>query len=632
MNETRVRRILTGLLFVLVGAASAATAAPGPQQGQARCEDLYSKREAHVPMRDGVELFCSIYEPRDRSREYGILLCRTPYSCRPYGPDAYRPRVGPSRYAMDHGFIIVYQDVRGRWMSDGRYDNMRPHVAGDPVVDGKPAIDESSDTYDTIEWLLAHVENHNGKVGIWGISYPGFYAAAALPEHHPALVCASPQAPIGDFFFDDFHHQGAFLLSYFLATAVFGYQKEGRTTESWYSMVRPETPDGYQFYLELGALSNASEYYGQDNEFWTQIVEHPNYDEFWQARSIVPHLQNVDTAVMTVGGWFDAEDLYGPLNIYRELEARGGGAFNMLVMGPWGHGDWAREREVQVCGDVVFGEDLSTWYQTQVELPFFRHFLEGAPAPDLPEALLFDTGVKEWRKLDRWPPAVDTRSLYLRAGGALAFGRPREQEAPFATYLSDPAKPVPYTEDVKVVFTPRSYMAEDQRFASRRPDVLVYQTPVLEEDLTVAGEIFAHLQVSTTANAADWVVKLIDVYPGDTPDDPRGPDGVRLGGMQQMVRSEVMRARFRNGHHQAEPMVPGVITEVTVPLQDVLHTFKKGHRIMIHVQSTWFPLIDRNPQRFVPNIYQAKDSDFLSAMHRVYHSPAYASHLEFRTL
>lgn len=575
-------------------------------RGAARAEELYAKSEHRIRMRDGVELHTAVFVPRELDEPRGILLKRTPYSCRPYGPGAYPAIVGPSEAAMEHGFIVVLQDVRGRWMSDGTYDNMRPHVPGDA------AIDESSDTWDTIEWLVENVPGNNGRVGMWGISYPGFYCTAALPEHHPALVCSAPQASIADFFFDDFHHQGAFLLSYLTATPTFGHQKTERTTTPWYAPMPTEGKDAYAFFLGLGPLSNATPLLGEDNVFWEQLREHPNYDSFWRARSILPHLRDVSTRTLIVGGWYDAEDLYGPLQIYRALERDDPGGENCLVMGPWSHGDWARSGSragQQVVGDLDFGTGLSDMFAEEVELPFFVHHLEGGPAPNLPEALVYDTGARRWEHLDAWPPA-DSRAEVLRLapGGVLSSTADAAGNAPLATFVSDPADPVPYREEVPFRFTPRPYMGEDQAFVLGRPDVLVFETEPLEAPLTVAGPIDARLVVSTTGTDADWIVKVVDVHPA--------ADGERP--VHEMVRSEVARARFREDMARPVPMEPGAPTEVLVKLQDVLHTFPKGHRLAIHVQSTWFPLIDRNPQRFVPNIYEAEADDFRAATHTVH--------------
>jgi putative CocE/NonD family hydrolase len=588
---------------------------------------MYEKREVLVPMRDGVRLLTQIYAPRDGTTQYPILLKRTPYGVGRYGPTNYPPGVGPNRYSFRDGYIFVYQDVRGRYMSEGLYDNMRPHVAGDG------AIDESSDTYDTIEWLLANVPNHNGKVGMWGTSYPGFYVTAAIPEAHPALVASMPQAPIADFYFDDLHHHGAFTLPYWILTPLTGIQKDGPQTEDWWTLPQPGTRDAYQFYLELGPLKNSDRWFGPENFFWKQLTEHPNYDEFWQARNILPHLKDVDHAVMTVGGWFDAEDLYGPLNIYRSLEAKNPGICNVLVMGPWQHGGWNWDRSPHMVGDIDYGDNISGRHQREVEAVFFRHFLKGVGDPPDFEALVFDTGRKEWRQFSAWPPnGAKAARLFLRADGALSRTSPREAEAAFTEYVSDPNEPVPYTDRIRFQYTPRRYMNEDQRFADRRGDVISFRTDVLEQDLTVAGDILAHLEVSTTGTDADWVVKLIDVYPDDEPDGEHTPEGIVLGGYQQMVRSEIIRGRFRESYEHPRPFVPSEVTDVDLPLQDVLHTFRAGHRVMIHIQSSWFPLFDRNPQTYVDNIFAADEMDFQRATQRIFHSPANASYVEVKTI
>lgn len=589
----------------------------------------YSKAEVKIAARDGNLLHTVIYSPKDQSKTYPIIMNRSPYSCRPYG-DQIPGRLGPSEIMEREGYIFVKQDVRGRWNSEGDYDNMRPNIEGD-----EKAIDESSDTYDTIEWLINNVPNNNGKVGMWGISYPGFYTAAALPEHHPALVAASPQAPIGDFFFDDFHHNGAYLLSYFSATAVFGYQHNGPTTQSWYKMIQPGSQDAWQFYTMLGPLSNANQYYGEDNFFWQQLVEHPNYDEFWQKRSIIPHLKNVKTNVMTVGGWFDAEDLYGPLNIYRSIEKNSPDTFNSLVMGPWSHGDWSRPMETAVVGKLGFGENVSTYYQKNIEAPFFRHFLKGEGDKPKFEALVYDTGRRQWDSYDAWPPAnAETQKVFLRADKKLSFEAPVEGEKASSEFISDPNDPVPYRDrqDISLRFTPRPYMSDDQRFATFRDDVLVFETEVLTEDLTVAGDIIANLKVSTDQSAADWVVKIIDVFPKDQPWIKGTREDVVLGGYQQMVRSEIMRGRFRNSFEKPEPFVPNEVTEVRIPIQDIYHTFKPGHKLMVQIQSTWFPLIDRNPQKYVDNIFKAEPADFVRAKHNVFHDPKNSTHIEIKVL
>lgn len=611
-----------------------------PNEDSLFIRNNYQKYEYQIPMRDGTKLFTAVYVPKDASKDkkYPFLMQRTCYSVAPYGVERYPNRLGPNKFLMREKYIFVYQDVRGRWMSEGTWTNMTPHIPNKSKKN-KSQVDESSDTFDTIEWLLKNVAYNNGRVGQWGISYPGFYTIASAVEAHPALKASSPQAPIADFFFDDFHHNGAYMLSYFIATTVFGYAPPQPTDKAWYNdkYVRPNTPDGYQFFLDLGSLKNASKYYKEDNFFWQELSNHPNYDEFWQKRSILPHLKNFKHAVMTVGGWFDAEDLYGPLNIYKTLERNNPNMYNTLVMGPFGHGDWARETGHHRHNHIYFGDSISTFYQREIESTFFRHFLKekGDGKTGLPEAYLFDTGKKVWRSFDKYPSAQAQKvQLYLHEDGSLRPDQAPTQAESFSEYISDPKKPVPYTENLRSMlnFTPRAYMSEDQRFAGRRPDVLVFQTEVLQEDITLGGEILAKLLVSTTGTDADWIVKLIDVYPPNEPNSPHTPEGVFLGGYQQMVRSEVMRGRFRNSFEKPEPFVPNQPTEVTFRLQDVLHTFKKGHRIMIQIQSTWFPLIDRNPQKFVDNIFKAEDSDFIKATHRIYHDARRPSAIEVEVL
>ncbi|PXX29905.1 CocE/NonD family hydrolase [Arenibacter sp. ARW7G5Y1] len=585
--------------------------------------DFYDKTEVAIPMRDGIKLHTTIYSPKDTSKKYPIIMSRTPYSCRPYGSNEYKALISPNRKMMKEGNIVVYQDVRGRWNSEGVYDNMRAFIPN--KKNGE--VDEASDTYDTIEWLINNVKNHNGNAGIWGISYPGFYATYSLLDAHPALKAVSPQAPIGDFFFDDFHHNGAYLLSYWRATAVFGYMKDQPTTEEWYTFPELGTEDQYQFFLDAGPLSNLDKYYKEDNVFWQQLKEHPNYDDFWQKRGIIQHLENIKPAVMTVGGWFDAEDLYGPLNTYGHIE-KNSSNYNTIVMGPWSHGDWSKETKRQAIGNVYFGDDISKFYQENIETRFFNHFLKGEGATtNLPEAYVFDTGSKEWKTFNAWPPKNTSKETYsLQRNQRL--GQIATREYSFQEFISDPKKPVPYSEDIKMVFTPRKFMTDDQRFAARRPDVLLFETEPLEEPLTLAGDIMAKLSVSTTGTDADWIVKIIDVYPADHKDYEETQDYLKMGNYHQMVRSEVMRGRFRNDFSKPEPFVPKEATQVNIQLQDVFHTFKKGHKIQVQVQSTMFPYIDINPQTYVENIFQAKPEDFQKQTHRVYNT----SLIEFTVL
>jgi uncharacterized protein len=604
-------RILLLLLFSI-----ASTALYAQNQDSIYVRQHYDKFEYQIPMRDGIKLFTVVYVPKDKSKTYPILLNRTPYNAS--SSTDWKLRGRPSNFLVKDGYILAYQDVRGRYMSEGLYDNMRPNIPGnDPK--NKKAIDESSDTWDSIEWMLKNIKSNNGRVGMYGISYPGFYSAAALPDAHPALKAVSPQAPIADFFFDDFHHMGAYLLSYTPAFSVFGIQKKENTRTNWYTeeqrrMYSSPVKDAYDFYLRLGPLKNITEKYHHDNFFWQQIIDHPNYDTFWQRRNILPHLKNVKPAVMTVGGWLDAEDLYGPLSIYKTIEKTSPNAKNMIVMGPWAHGDWARENGKSIHNHIYFGDSISTFYQREIERQFFNYHLKNDGTDNLPEAYMFNTGIKQWQKFDVWPPKeYPSVRFYFGENGKLSLDKPINENAMFS-YVSDPDKPVPYTSEIEgLTFTPRRYMSDDQRYASRRPDVLTFETDTLMNDVTIAGEILAKLKVTMTGTDADFVVKLIDVYPQYHPEYEHNPKNVTMGGYQQLVRAEVFRGRFRNSFEKPQPFIPGQVSDVNVPLQDVLHTFKKGHRIMIQIHSTWFPYIDRNPQKYVDNIYKADEKDFIKS-------------------
>lgn len=583
----------------------------------------FEKSEHLITMRDGIQLYTIVYVPKDHSKKYPFLLNRTCYNVQSYAD--YKTRSQPSDYLVRDKYILVYQDVRGRYMSEGTFDNMRPNIPGNNPKN-KTDIDESSDTWDTIDWLIKNIQPNNGRVGMYGISYPGFYAAAAIPDAHPALKASSPQAPIADFFFDDFHHMGAFLQSYTTSFAVFGYQKKEQTKEDWFTdeimrFYSQNIPDGYVWNLRQGPLKNITANYHYDNFFWQQLVEHPNYDDFWQKRSLLPHLKNVKHAVMTVGGWFDAEDLYGPLNIYKTIEANSTEAKNTIVMGPWDHGGWAWESGKTTHNDIYFGDSISTFYQREIERKFFAFYLKDEEQPGLPEAYMFDTGAKRWETFDNWPPKhIPPVKLYFGANEKLSVNQPTTKETAFE-YISDPAKPVPYRSQIeRLVFTPSRFMSDDQRHASRRPDVLTFETDTLSKDMVLAGEIMAKLKVSMTGTDADFVVKLIDVYPDNHPNYEQNPKNIVMAGYQQLVRAEVFRGRFRNSFEKPEPFKPNKIADVEFPLQDILHTFKKGHRIMIQIHSTWFPYIDRNPQKYVDNIFLAEEEDFIKSEIRIYGS------------
>ncbi|HEY1025211.1 MAG TPA: CocE/NonD family hydrolase [Sphingobacteriaceae bacterium] len=590
--------------------------------------DNYTKMERYIPMRDGKKLFTSIYIPKDRTKKYPIMLNRTPYTVSPYGEKKYKKNLGPSMLFAREGYIFVYQDVRGKWMSEGTFEDVRPHNAGKKV---KADIDESSDTYDTIDWLIKNLPANNGRVGIYGISYPGFYSTASLPGAHPALKAASPQAPVTDWFIgDDFHHNGAFfLMDAFNFYSSFGVPRpKPITPDQGPKPFKHYTSDNYKFFLELGPLKNVkARYFGDSIKFWNDLMSHGNYDDFWKARNIRPHLTDIKPATMVVGGFFDAEDTFGALATYQAIEKQNANNNNMLVMGPWFHGGWARSTGEQF-GDINFGQPTSTWYQQHVEFPFFQYHLKSRPAPELPEALVFETGANEWKRFEAWPPKnAVSKNLYFHADGKLSFQAPKASNS-FDEYVSDPNKPVPYEDGIHLRRT-REYMIGDQRFASRRPDVMVYQTDILADDITLAGPIIADLMVATSGTDADYVVKLIDVYPDDYRNED--PKGTELGGYQMLVRGEVMRGKFRNSFEKPEPFIPNQITEVKYNIPDVAHTFKKGHRIMIQVQNSWFPLVDRNPQTFV-DIYTADENDFQKATHRIYHDNKNPSHLKLSVI
>lgn len=614
--------ILFGFFYLL-------TILPSYSQDESFLEDSiymranYSKIERMIPMRDGVKLFTAIYIPKVQGQTYPFLMTRTPYSCAPYGENNFSGRILGYRHLLREGFIFVVQDVRGRYMSEGQFVDVRPHL---PNKKSKTDTDESTDTYDTVEWLLTNVPNNNGRVGIFGISYPGFYSTAALPDAHPAIKAVSPQAPVTDWFEgDDFHHNGAFfLMDGFGFYYSFGRPRPKPTTEGNPGFPFP-VQDNYEFYLRMGALKNFTQRYMSDVPFWLDLMSHPNLDEFWKARNIRTHLKNVRPATLVVGGHFDAEDCFGAWATYQAIEQHNPDGNHKIVMGPWSHGGWSRSTGRRL-GNVDFGSATSVYYREQVELPFFLYHLKDRGQADLPEALVFATGANVWRRYDAWPPPqAQTRNLYLQPNGGLSFDQPTARDA-FDECVSDPARPVPYTEDVHLRRT-REYMTDDQRFAARRPDVFVYQTPVLTEDMSLSGPLEAELFVTTTGTDADYVVKLIDVYPDDARQDPES--AVPSSGYQMLVRGEIMRGRFRNSFERPEAMRPGKVERIAFTLPDVCHVFQKGHRIMVQVQHSWFPLVDRNPQQFV-DIYNCADSDFIKATHRLYHDSTRPSRIGVR--
>lgn len=661
MERTRTYTISLSILLLLLALPCAM-----PAQDAAQVKAHYVKREVQIPMRDGVKLFTAIYEPKDKSRTYPIMMSRTPYTVAPYGPDAYRMSLGPSPLFEKEKYIFVYQDVRGRWMSEGQFEDVRPYIADKT---GKQ-IDETSDTYDTVDWLIKNVPNNNGRVGVWGISYPGFYTSMAGIDNHPAIKAISPQAPVSDWFNgDDMHHNGAlFLAQNFAFFSGFGQPRPTLTSISSYlKTFRFGTQDGYRFYLEMGGLGNSGDTYeqklGTRIKFWDEMMAHPNYDQFWKDRNILPKLKNIKAAVMTVGGWYDNEDLFGALRTYEHIERQNPGIFNVLVMGPWFHGGWSRA-DGDWLGTAYFGQKTSLWYRENLELPFFNYFLKDkGDISQIKEVNAFDTGANRWANLADWSPTVaQERSLYLMENGKLRFGDgvtgkrppaggPRSTSAgtmgrasEYDEYVSDPLNPVPYTQKITLNY-PRDFMTEDQRFAAGRPDVLVYQTEPLTEDITVAGDIKPELIISSSGTDSDFIVKLIDVFPDDyefpetgnklpngQPERIKPPDSsagcvFQPGGYQMLLRGEPFPARFRNSFEKPVPLRPNAPAKISYVMPGVVHTFKKGHRIMVQIQSTWFPLVARNPQKFMPNYKLGKDSDFQKATERVYHSAVHQSRI-----
>ena len=635
MKFNRLNKLLFVLAVLAFGNISLlAQAAQTPPTELAKyIQENYTKREEMISMRDGVRLFTSIYEPKDKSQKYPIMFDRTPYTVAPYGKDKdgkdqFKTSLGPNGLFAKEGYIFVYQDVRGRWMSEGEFQDVRPDIDNTD----KSKIDESTDTYDTVEWLIKNVANNNGCVGMWGISYPGFYTSAGIIDSHPAIKAASPQAPVSDWFHgDDMHHNGAlFLAQNYDFFAFFGQPRPKPETPATTTakQFQKGTEDGYNYFKDLGGLKETADNYqsklGTRIKFWDEMMQHPNYDQYWKDRNILPKLKNIKAAVMTVGGWYDDEDLYGALETYQHIERQNPGIYNVLVVGPWFHGGWERG-DGDWLGTAYFGAKTSLYYQSNIELPFFNHFLKDkGDIAQIKEVNLFDTGVNQWKDYSTYNPTNGTdTALYLTENGGLSFEIPKTSGV--NEYVSDPSKPVPYTQKITHNY-PKDFMTEDQRFAATRPDVLVYQTAPLTEDLTVAGDLHPSLFVSSSGTDSDFVVKLIDVFP----DDYKFPEGVKPpetsafsvfepGGYQMLLRGEPFPARFRNSFEKPEPLVPNEAVNLNYTMPGIIHTFKKGHRIMVQIQSTWFPLVARNPQKYMDNYQLASTADFQKATERVYY-------------
>jgi len=624
------------------GTASPAPARKGPPPvDRDYVRENYTKFEYRIPMRDGMKLFTSVYIPKDvfiDNKTYPIMMQRTGYGVPPYGLEDYRANLGPSELFAREKFIFVYQDVRGRYLSEGHYEIIR---AIKPVKKTPKDVDENSDTYDTIEWLVHNVPGNSGKVGMWGISQPGFYATAGMIDAHPALVAVSPQAPVTDYYMnDDVYHNGAFMLAHRFSFYMGFHEREGEfETPQPVVPFQYGTPDAYDFYLTMGSLANADEkYFKHKQPLWNSNVDNFTYTEFWQSRAVWKYLKNITPAVMLVGGWYDTEDPQGPLRQHAFMEKNTPPAVDMLVMGPWNHGGFSRG-DGDRLGKVNFGSKTGVYYREKIEFPFFMYHLKGVGDGKFPRAYLFETGSNQWRKFDTWPPAkAKPTSIYLGSGGKLGWQQPTESL--FDEYISDPAKPVPYIGQLIGPGVLNTYMTEDQRFAAARPDVLVYRTEVLDHDVTATGPIDVSLKVSTTGTDSDFDVKLIDVYPNDVPDynnplPAPGRGGVvplsPMGGYQQLIRGEPFRGKFRKSFEKPVAFEPGKPDRIEFALPDVAHTFRAGHRIMVQIQSSWFPLTDRNPQKFMV-IANALAGDFTKATQRVYIGGPDGSKLTFRVL
>jgi putative CocE/NonD family hydrolase len=584
--------------------------------------DNYTKREVYIQMRDGKKLFTVIYEPGDGAPA-PILMERTPYSCSPYGIDKFPNQLGPNNVLLKEKYIVVYQDVRGRYKSEGDFREMTPGI--DHKTSGKD-VDESSDTYDTVDWLVKNTKN-NGRVGLWGISYPGFYATASLPDAHPAIKAVSPQAPVTDEFIgDDCNHNGAFFLLDNFSFYNYFDGKKKNTGEEYDPVFTTKRKDLYSLFLNMKTLkaANGPAFFNNKGVVWQQSLDHDTYDDFWQSRNIRPHLKNIKPAVLIVGGWFDAEDMFGALRTYEAIEKQSPNNNNRIVMGPWTHGGWAGASWTKF-GTYQFGSNLNQYYREELETKFFNYYLKDKGSFEATEATVFETGTNQWKHYAEWPPSNSKNvTYYFQAEKELAVTRPGVVNSS-DQYISDPGNPVPYTSGH---YTDRNdeYLAEDQRFAALRPDVIYFQTGTLSENITVTGRLHANLFVSTTGTDADFIVKLIDVLPDNEPDPIPNPKNVHMAGYQRLVRAEVFRGKFRNSYENPQPFIPGKIEQVSFDLNEIAHTFLKGHRIMVQVQSSWFPVVDRNPQKFI-KIPLANSSDYQKATIHVYHDTEHSSHI-----
>ncbi len=587
-------------------------------------KDNYDKTEVMITMRDGTKLFTAYLVPKDHSKTYPILLYRTPYSIGLYGDDFPTiNQLGPAPEFVKDGYIFVYQDIRGTFKSEGTFEVIRSirKDKNNPV-----AIDESTDNYDTIEWLLNNIDGHNGKVGQWGISYSAWTTVMGMIDPHPALAASSPQASPSDMFKgDDWHHNGAFRLMYAFNWMGFAAQQRDELTTEKFEKFDYGTPWGYAFFLKAGSTSKLNEKYFKGRiPAWNDFINHPDYDNYWQTKNVLPHLKNITHPVLNVAGWFDAEDFYGPLSIYQEIEKNSAHNKSTLVVGPWMHGGWSWS-DGSSLGDIEFGSQTTDFYKKHIVFPFFQYYLKGSGKWTEAEAIVFETGNNRWRKFEQWPPkGVELKNLYFHANGKLSFKAPiQELVRSHDTYISNPNNPVPFSNEI-TTHTGHTWMIEDQRLTSTRPDVITYKTDILDEDISIAGSLLANLFISTTGTDADYFVKLIDVFPQDS--SPTQKD-IPMGGYQMLLAVEVMRAKYRSSMSKPTPLVPNKVTPLSFRLWDKFHTFKKGHQIMVQIHSSWFPAYDRNPQQFI-NIYTAEAKDYFISSHNIYYSNQYPSHIQ----
>ncbi|WP_070136864.1 CocE/NonD family hydrolase [Crocinitomix algicola] len=592
-------------------------------------QEHYQKSEIMIEMRDGVKLHTTIYSPTDTTKVYPVLLKRTPYSSKPYGLDTLPARIHHNHNMVKEGYIFVIQDVRGRWMSEGQFENTKPPYS----LFDSTKTDELTDSWDTFEWFDKHLKNYNGSAGVYGTSYPGWHTLVAARCNHPSIKAVIATAPVTNFYFEDFNRNGLFALNYLPVVSLFGTPRPHPTDTAWYpnkselyGLSGDEKPDYYEFFRERLALSNFSDIVDSNDFFWRNIKEHQTYDDYRKLRNWAQYYNDISANVMVVGGWNDEQNLYGILNSFKHIKENSPKANAQLVLGPWSHGHSTRGDSAYYLGDIFYGYNLSKDYMRDIELPYFEYHLKNKGEKPATNVKLFDTGKKEWRVFDKFPEPMESSTYYLANEKNLTKNNNIPSNNEYYSYISDPFNPVPFTSEEDFhMMAPKSYVTEDQRFASKRPDVLTFTTDILEEDLTILGTIKAYIDFSTTLEDADLFVKIIDVYPINRPVDSKDLKDVKMTGYQQLVRCGYIRGRYRNGFEEGVPFISNEKARVALELLDIFHTFKKDHKIMIQIQSSMFPLFDLNPQNYVDDIYAAKKSDFSIATHKIYRS----SRIEF---